>query len=83
MQYYRCKCGSAESWTSMGVPRCRSCSKCGSDLAQGPNGHRDPAPHEYVTRYDEHTGKPYEVCLGCDRKREEIGAAAPADGGAP
>jgi len=73
MQYYRCVCGEMESWTSMGVPNCLSCLKCGSDLAQSTTLHRDPEPHEYATRYDTTTGAPYEVCLKCwERKPPQV-----------
>lgn len=72
MQYYRCKCGNAVSWTSMGVASCERCPQCGSDLAQGPESHSDPAPHAYMTRYDAHTGAPYEVCSGCQQTRTKI-----------
>lgn len=84
MQYYRCKCGSVTAWTSMGVAPCTSCKKCGSDLAQGPEGHAEsPAPHEYVTRYDQTTGKPYEVCSVCMGKKEEIEKPLPPEPPAP
>lgn len=29
----------------MGPYRCARCSDCGSDIAGGPNSHRDPLPH--------------------------------------
>lgn len=69
MQYYRCKCGSTKSWTSMGVPRCIACHECGSDLAQASTEHAEPAPHRWETRYDAETGKPYESCRGCLARR--------------
>ena len=73
MQYYRCKCGNATAWTSMGVPGCTRCSKCGSDLAQGPEGHSDkPDDHAYVTKYDQNTGAPYEVCRTCYKRRSDL-----------
>jgi len=74
MQYYRCKCGKTKAWTSMGVPLCSSCKHCGSDLAQSPESHGDPEPHEYVTKYDPDTGVPYERCRLCLHKRSEIEA---------
>jgi hypothetical protein len=49
----------------MGVSPCSRCDKCGSDFAQGPNEHEEPALHEYVTKYDQNTGKPYEICRRC------------------
>lgn len=50
MQYYRCKCGKAESWTSMGVRQCSGCKECNTTLAQHPDDHKSPVPpHEYET----------------------------------
>lgn len=50
MQYYQCKCGETKAWTTMGVERCARCKKCGSDLAQGPNSHKEqPEPHKWIT----------------------------------
>lgn len=72
MQYYRCKCGGSESWTSMGVSACSRCGRCGSDLAQGPTTHSDPAPHEFVTKYDTNTGAPYERCRQCSRLKTDL-----------
>lgn len=73
MQYYRCKCGDSTAWSSMGVSACTTCKKCGSDLAQSPGGHAEtPAPHEYVTKYDQDTGTPYERCSRCMDRRTEI-----------
>ena len=52
------------------VPRCDRCHKCGSDLAVAPDNHQAPAPHAYMTRYDQSTtGAPYEVCGMCKRSR--------------
>lgn len=72
MQYYRCKCGNATAWTSMGVPSCSRCAKCGSDLAQSPSGHSEPEAHKFKTMYDQHTGVPYEVCTLCHCRRSEL-----------
>lgn len=72
MQFYRCKCGNATSWTSMGVPACMACDECGSSLAQSPGGHADTKPHDYVVRYEHNTGRPYEMCRVCMRRRDEI-----------
>jgi len=71
MQYYRCKCGKTESWGSMGPRKCQGCSECGTTLNQGPEYHKTPEPHEWVTRYSEITGKPYEVCINCMELKEE------------
>ena len=87
MQYYRCKCGNAKAWTSMGVPGCVRCSKCGSDLAQSPQGHSDkPDEHDFVTKYDQNTGEPYDVCRRCMARRDELAALsqpAPKEPAAP
>jgi hypothetical protein len=32
----------------MGSYPCSKCEKCGSDLAMGPEWHREPEPHMYV-----------------------------------
>jgi hypothetical protein len=73
MQYYRCKCGNAAAWSSMGISACTTCSKCGSDLAQSPEGHAEtPVPHEYVVKYDHNTGAPYDVCRWCWKRKSEI-----------
>jgi len=50
MLYYRCKCGNSTAWGSMPPDRCATCDDCGSDLALGPDGHRDPTPHEFIAR---------------------------------
>jgi hypothetical protein len=83
MQFYRCKCGKSTMWTSMGVPACTRCKRCGSDFAQGPQGHEEPSPHEYVTRYDEFTGKPYELCQLCIHRRAELEAPPPPESEPP
>lgn len=48
MRYYKCKCGERTAWSSMGVYSCERCSKCGSNLAEGPTSHRDPSPHQML-----------------------------------
>lgn len=72
MTYYRCKCGNREAWGSMPPAPCTRCNVCGSDLAMSPQMHFEPKPHDYVTRYDEATGKPVEVCRMCWRRKEEL-----------
>lgn len=69
MQYYRCKCGESESWGSIGPRQCDRCEKCGTTLNQSPEGHKEPEPHEWVTQYNERTGKPYEICINCMKKK--------------
>jgi hypothetical protein len=74
MQYYRCKCGSAQSWTSMGVSRCSKCSTCGSDLAQSPDSHRDPEPHSFVAGDVETDAGPAPLsrCQWCGYTRKQL-----------
>ncbi len=75
MLYYRCKCGVSQAWSSMGVASCNGCGTCHTTLETSPDMHRTPDPHEPVTRYDEQTGKPYQVCLRCLKRLD--GEAAP------
>jgi hypothetical protein len=49
----------------MGVPACRSCDLCGTDLADGPDDHGQPEPHSFVMRFDEETGEPFHRCKRC------------------
>lgn len=72
MQFYRCRCGEQKAWTSMGVPACSRCQKCGSDLAFSSETHREPEPHKWTTRYEPTTGAPFEVCTTCYRRRAEV-----------
>lgn len=68
MQYYRCKCGKSESWGSMPPRKCDGCPTCNTTLAPHPDYHKEPDPHEFVTRYDEQTGEPYKVCINCSKE---------------
>jgi hypothetical protein len=46
MNYYRCKCGRMESWSSYGPARCFLCPECNTTLAGSPEGHlTEPEPH--------------------------------------
>lgn len=66
IQYYRCQCGDAVAWSSMGVYPCEGCPKCNTTLAQHPDFHTVPEPHDYRLIYDELTGKPKEYrCTVC------------------
>jgi hypothetical protein len=65
MRYYRCKCGEQTAWGSMPVSSCQGCKKCNTTLEEFPMDHKIPEPHEYITKFDENTGKPYEVCRVC------------------
>lgn len=76
MQYYRCQCGKSQSWSSMSQPPCRGCPECNTTLELSPEFHKTPKPHQYVTRYDETTGEPYQICLRClDRPAKEVAVA--------
>jgi hypothetical protein len=68
MLYYRCKCGNSTAFGSMPPNPCDGCSKCNTTLALHPDYHRVPEPHKPVTRYDNVTGKSYQVCLTCMKK---------------
>lgn len=84
MQYFQCRCGSVRSWSSMGVRRCQSCAKCGSDLAQHPDSHRDPEPHQWAPDFDPSTGaREPDVCLSCMTKRTDGGRVELPVPGAP
>lgn len=67
MRDYSCKCGKATSWGSMPPKKCVSCSDCGTtmELLSRKQECREPDPHEMVTRYNETTGTPYQVCAMC------------------
>jgi hypothetical protein len=55
----------------MGAPAtCDVCSECGSDLALSPSLHRTPTQHKWITKYNENTGEPYEICENCFTLKE-------------
>lgn len=68
MQYYRCKCGSCESYGSMSPPQCAWCEKCNSNPASRPDLHRsERGLHEWMVenvQTDEGV-KPLTVCRWC------------------
>ncbi len=72
MRYYRCKCGKQTGWASMPFPPCSGCKDCNTTMAEGPEFHEIPSPHEYIIRFDQYTGKPYEVCEMCWKRKEDI-----------
>lgn len=77
MKYYRCKCGHCESWSSMGVAQCAKCPKCGSDLAQHPDYHHEPAPHDFslIEQVQTDEGpKPLTRCKFCLKTPAEVAA---------
>jgi hypothetical protein len=67
MRFWKCKCGASEAFGSDPPAPCTKCDKCGSDLFGG-----EPKPHYYVTKYDENSGKPYELCNQCYQRRDRL-----------
>ncbi len=67
MIYWRCRCGAREYWESGFPPAdCNACEKCGTTLATGPEGHREPVPHEWEQRFNPRTGEPdRRTCRRC------------------
>lgn len=72
MQHYRCKCGESTMFGSMPPNECQVCLKCNSSYAQHPDNHTEPTPHEWITKYNENTGKPYEICNLCWTRKENL-----------
>jgi len=72
MQYYRCKCGKERVHTTMGVPGCLVSGCCKTTFAQTPEGHFPATPHVWRVLYDQHTGKPYEMCGACNQTKAEV-----------
>ena len=76
MRYYRCKCGHRSAWSSLGVAECEGCEKCGTTLAEGPDGHDAPAPHDWREEWtiDKQTGErgKKRVCARCQRKEPVV-----------
>lgn len=72
MIYSRCKCGSQESWSSYGVPRCVQCAKCEGTLGENRDDHRPLEPHRWHAwqwDIDTVTGKRSQIryCAACSR----------------
>lgn len=74
MQTYKCKCGNLVGFGSMDPYPCQACEDCGTVPAWRGLEPRAPIPHDWVTRYNETTGQPYEVCRCCWTRR--VGGAA-------
>lgn len=74
MKYYRCSCGHTLWFTSIGVPNCSKCPECGSSYMKDPiTGKYLPVlPHDWVKRYDESSGEPYQICSKCMERRNEV-----------
>lgn len=63
----------------MGIYQCERCSKCGSDLAEGPSSHRDPKPHRMLAAKVEaktdsgiHNVGTLTSCVWCQKSLSEI-----------
>jgi hypothetical protein len=73
MQYWRCKCGKREVYESgMSPQACEVCSVCGSTFSQSPSTHPEPIPHDWITKYDQDTGKPFKMCRRCGYSERTI-----------
>ncbi|KXK56232.1 MAG: hypothetical protein UZ05_CHB002000245 [Chlorobi bacterium OLB5] len=70
MQTYRCKCGESIITGSYPPAPCESCPKCNTTYAQHPDHHKEPQPHKWITKYDQNTGKSYEICQYCSVKKD-------------
>jgi len=83
MQIWRCACGKSEWCGSMSPAPCSRCSSCGTS-GLGPRGEKAPPErHQYVTRYDERTGAPYERCRACLQTRARLRDAGEDDAPIP
>ena len=75
MQNWRCKCGESTAFGSMWPQDCEGCNQCNTTYAQHPDHHKIREPHEWKIRYNENTGKPYQMCNKCshiDRESYDI-----------
>ena len=78
MQYYECRCGKSTAFSSMHVPACVECSYCHTKLLPiglkhsilMDDGNWFPSSHQWRRQYESTTGKPYDVCADCNKKRE-------------
>jgi len=52
-------------WTSDGAHDCQGCDKCNTTYAGHPDHHKELQPHEWGTKFDQNTGKPYKICELC------------------
>jgi hypothetical protein len=89
MNYYRCKCGRMESWSSYGPARCLLCTKCNTTLADSPEGHlTEPEPHRWTPwqwTIDPQTGvrEQERTCNACHLEEKRDEATALSDTPAP
>ena len=70
---YKCKCGKAVAWSSMGKQPCQGCDKCGTQYSmfiKGPFPER--IPHDWQPKYNENTGaQDWWICKRCSRLTKE------------
>jgi hypothetical protein len=72
MVYYKCECGKSEYYESGMPPKdCEGCEDCKTTYATYKGGHKPLAPHEWETKYNENTGKPYRRCKKCYQKEKK------------
>jgi len=64
MKHMTCECGESEYFDGGISPaRCEGCMECDTNFYKEPL-----APHVWGKRYDEKTGKPYQICKECRKK---------------
>lgn len=51
--------------TSMGTQPCEGCEECQTTYAGSSDDHKPLEPHQWATRYNAITGKPYKYCTVC------------------
>lgn len=84
MNYYRCKCGKRQSWSSYGPIRCKPCPECGTTLGSGPDNHAEVQPHrwdEWRWAINETTGERFQrrECAACMTQETRTEAEAEHD----
>lgn len=67
MQYYKCKCGKAEYFSSGCPPQdCQGCDECGSTFGLGPKAHPERIPHDPKPQFSRETGElSHYICSRC------------------
>lgn len=53
----------------MGPAICQGCDECNTTLVQHPDDHEIPEEHNWIKKYNEDTGIPYEICSRCMTKK--------------
>lgn len=76
MQYWQCKCGKSQWWTSGETPpACLPCDECGSVPATHPDYHREPVAHKFdaISEVETDEGmKKISRCIYCHYSRGEL-----------